>query len=136
MNLTGLSKEIHETAKSKGFYDKERNFGEIIALIHSEVSEILEADRKQKWSNINYHKELFERKEENYKTGLDRTETPEKYFKRLFEGEIKNTIPQEIADSIIRLLDLAGFLGIDIQSHVEIGMRYNKLREKMHGKKY
>jgi NTP pyrophosphatase (non-canonical NTP hydrolase) len=37
--------EVHETAKAKGWWDVERNDGEIIALMHSELSEALEALR-------------------------------------------------------------------------------------------
>lgn len=37
--------DINKTAKNKGWWDKERNDGEIIALIHSELSEALEALR-------------------------------------------------------------------------------------------
>ena len=38
---------IHEIAKEKGWYDDgERNFGEQIALIHSELSEALEHKRR------------------------------------------------------------------------------------------
>lgn len=40
-----LSSAIHLTAKNKGWWDKERNDGEIIALMHSELSEALEALR-------------------------------------------------------------------------------------------
>lgn len=40
-----LAEAIHETAREKGWWDKERNDGEIIALIHSELSEALEALR-------------------------------------------------------------------------------------------
>ncbi len=36
---------IHETAKDKGWWDEDRNDGEILCLIHSEVSEALEALR-------------------------------------------------------------------------------------------
>lgn len=43
----------HQTADSAGWYrdpetgaPKERNFGEVVALMHSELSEALEADRK------------------------------------------------------------------------------------------
>lgn len=39
------AKEINETARIKGWWDQERNDGEIIALIHSELSEALEALR-------------------------------------------------------------------------------------------
>lgn len=38
--------EIHRTAKEKGWWDEDRNDGEILALIHSEVSEALEALRQ------------------------------------------------------------------------------------------
>ena len=37
--------EIHETAKEKGWWDEPRNDGECIALMHSELSEALEALR-------------------------------------------------------------------------------------------
>lgn len=40
-----LAAHVHRTAKQKGFWDKERNDGEMLALVHSEVSEALEALR-------------------------------------------------------------------------------------------
>lgn len=36
---------VHGVAKEKGWWDKERNDGEAIALMHSELSEALEALR-------------------------------------------------------------------------------------------
>jgi len=36
------AQEVHATALSKGWWDKERNNGEVIALMHSELSEALE----------------------------------------------------------------------------------------------
>ena len=39
------AKEVNDTAKAKGWWDAERNDGEIIALMHSELSEALEALR-------------------------------------------------------------------------------------------
>ncbi|TGT90889.1 MULTISPECIES: hypothetical protein [unclassified Mesorhizobium] len=53
--LRAAQKLAHETATNAGWYvDREtgkpieRNFGEVIALMHSELSEALEADRKGK----------------------------------------------------------------------------------------
>ena len=37
-----LATEVHSTAKEKGWWDNERNDGELIALMHSELSECLE----------------------------------------------------------------------------------------------
>lgn len=44
-SVNRLSKEIHQTAKDKGWWESDRNDGELIALIHSEASEALEALR-------------------------------------------------------------------------------------------
>ena len=40
-----VADEIHDTAIEKGFWSEPRNDGEVIALIHSELSEALEAVR-------------------------------------------------------------------------------------------
>lgn len=44
--LHALADEVHANAMDKGFWDEPRNDGEMIALIHSELSEMLEAIRK------------------------------------------------------------------------------------------
>lgn len=46
MNLNNLSKEIFKNNSEKGFYDEPKETGTLIALMHSELSEALEADRK------------------------------------------------------------------------------------------
>lgn len=43
---------VHANARSKGFWDNPREFGTLIALIHSELSEALEADRRGNKENI------------------------------------------------------------------------------------
>ena len=43
--LKDLSKEIHLNARSKGWWDTPREFGTQVALMHSELSEALEAAR-------------------------------------------------------------------------------------------
>lgn len=44
--INDLSNKIQLDNSIKGFWDTKRNVGELIALIHSELSEALEADRK------------------------------------------------------------------------------------------
>ena len=51
--LDALSALLHEIAKEKGFWDGEYSYDKIgnkLALVHSEVTEVLEAIRKNKGS--------------------------------------------------------------------------------------
>jgi NTP pyrophosphatase (non-canonical NTP hydrolase) len=51
--LDALAAILHETAIEKGFWDSPKNFdvlGNKLALVHSEVTEVLEAIRKNKGS--------------------------------------------------------------------------------------
>lgn len=44
-SFTAMQAAVHENARNKGWWDEERNAGEAIALMHSELSEALEALR-------------------------------------------------------------------------------------------
>ena len=44
-HLQDLITDIHDNARAKGWWDEIRNVGEAIALMHSELSEALEAAR-------------------------------------------------------------------------------------------
>jgi NTP pyrophosphatase (non-canonical NTP hydrolase) len=50
--INQFCKEAFETAKSKGWHDVPRETGTLLALVHSEVSEALEADRKGDQENF------------------------------------------------------------------------------------
>jgi NTP pyrophosphatase (non-canonical NTP hydrolase) len=135
--LNELRDEIYSNAVDHGFYEDTKHlsnivdacapnynetfkhsfFAQKIALIHSELSEALEADRKGKYANIS----LFERL------------TWDTFS---FQETIKDTVEDELTDALIRILDLAGYMGIDIEKHVELKMKYNALREYKHNKKY
>ncbi|MFC4387502.1 MazG nucleotide pyrophosphohydrolase domain-containing protein [Gracilibacillus marinus] len=51
-SINQLCKEAYETAKTSGWHDEPRETGTLLALIHSEVSEALEADRKGDQENF------------------------------------------------------------------------------------
>ena len=128
--LNELSKKIHENAKSKGFFDSEKNIGEMLCLVHSEVSEALEADRKNHYAVNSF----------NLRNNIDfdnlESQNEKQYFKQEFEVSVKNSFEDELADVIIRVLDLCAFKGIDIENHIKMKMLYNSMSEHKHGKAY
>jgi len=126
--LNDLACAIYERNVEKGFYEKPKNIGEMLCLIHSEVSEALEADRKDNYADKHYIQEM---EAEGY-TWKD----SETSFKSAFEKCVKNTFEDELADIMIRVMDLAAFKGIDLEFHIRQKMEYNLLRQKYHGKKY
>ena len=122
--LNAASRQIHENNKEKGFYEDPRETGTLLMLVVSELSEALEADRHNRHARrIDF--ELFYEKN-----------TSEDQKKRGFELYIKDSQEDEIADAIIRLLDYAGYKGIDLEWHIEQKLNYNKTRPYKHGKAY
>lgn len=121
MNINEYCKIAHQDAIRKGFYeDGERNYGELIALITSELSESLEAHRKNDWAS------------KDIRDFVPFNQSMEEDFKE----SIKDSIEDEIADAVIRIFDLCGYLDIDLEGHIEAKMGYNRLRPKRHGKRY
>lgn len=146
MDLTELSRDIFNINKEKGFWadhfgtmflvETNENFtkeqaravqnafiSQKLMLITTEVGEAMEALRDNKYSPISldrHYDEIMEHQD----------------FKELFENQIKNSFEDEIADSIIRLLDLCGGLNIDIQKHIDLKLQYNKTRGYKHGKQF
>ena len=118
MHLKDIATAAYENSVNKGFHTnadgtpKERNVGEEIALIHSEVSEALEEARKN-------------------------ADLSHKYYTEDARGNMKpeGFLP-EIADIIIRLGDTLGAHGlIDmLEAAVEEKHAYNLTRPPMHGK--
>lgn len=119
MNVTELVKEIHQAAKDKGFWDQERNVGEMLMLVVSELGEAIEAHRKGRMFNG----------ENLIVVGADAEVA-------WFGAHVKDTFEDEIADAVIRLMDMAGGLGIDLEWHINAKLAYNKTRARLHGKAY
>jgi len=126
--LNDSAKLIHEQNKAKGFWDSERNVGELLMLVTSELGEGMEAHRKGKFADWEaYDKELT--LEDGHATSLDLQNFA-------FKTHVKDTFEDEIADAVIRLLDMAAGLGIDLEKHINEKVAYNKSRERLHGKLY
>lgn len=133
--INELAKEIHENARNKGFWDYERNTGEMLMLIVSEVSEAMEADREGNY--FNSETRLRSNRHE-YSTGwaFDIVDSIPEAWNNWFRQEVKNSFSDELADAMIRIMDLAFHRNIDLEWHIKAKMKYNATRPHMHGKKY
>jgi NTP pyrophosphatase (non-canonical NTP hydrolase) len=54
----------------------------------------------------------------------------------MFSNLVKDTFQDELADVMIRVMDLAAHKDIDLEIHIAAKMRYNSLREYKHEKRY
>ena len=133
--INHLAKEIYENAKSKGFHEGEKNIGEMLCLIHSEVSEALEADRKDKFT-YPLQKHITNQGGKGVTLQKYLNVSDDSAFVSQFKISVKDSFEDELADVMIRVMDLAHHKGIDLESHIHFKMRYNSLREHKHGKKY
>ena len=106
MNLSDYQKEIHAVATSKGWWDSERSLLELFALMHSELSEAVESWR-------NGEEPCFVR---------DGSDKPEGWG-------------TELADCIIRILDVAEHFGLNMDGLIRRKMLYNLTREHRQGGK-
>ena len=112
--LNSSAQLIHRNNVLKGFYDSKKNVGEMLMLVVTELSEAMEAHRKAKFS----------------------VPPIEPMSNEGFLMFVKDTFEDEIADAIIRLLDLSAYMKIDIEWHINQKVNYNTTREHLHGKKY
>ena len=134
MTLNEMRDAAYQNAKNKGFHEGQPDIPKALCLIHSEVSEALEADREGKHV-LEYHYSARQLVDGEHAHDIDPEDEAEE-FKHAFQNSIKNTFADELADVLIRVGDLCGALGIDIEAHVAAKMRYNQMREHKHGKSY
>lgn len=93
--INELVQQAYTTAKQKGWHDEPVETGTKLALIHSEVSEALEADRRNDVEHF----------------------------------------AEELADVCIRIFDLCGAEGIDLERAIANKMEKNRHRSYKHGNK-
>lgn len=108
VRLNDLAREAHKNAVDNGFWDKKKDqqLGTLLMLVTSELVEILEEDRR---GSLDYVSEKIPQ--------ITRFE-------------------EEMADVIIRVMDIVGAYKLNIEMAVKLKMFFNKQREFRHGKRY
>ena len=101
MNLNELAKKAFENAKAKGFHDEKHTDAHYLMLVMCELAEAVEADRCGKRAD---------RKEFERLAGT----CEDVVWPHLFEMYIKDSVEDELADAVIRLLDYIGMKGFEI----------------------
>lgn len=119
--------EVHENAKAHGWWDgEERSFGELIALCHSELSEALEELRNGYMPTTVYYSGGTEVQDDSTYDGIGSYTVID---------QKPGGIPIELADCVIRIMDMCGHYGIDLEAAITEKHEYNKARPYRHGGK-
>lgn len=108
INLNELRDQIRYINEANGWFNQDRSFGDDIALLHSEVSEVYEDYRNGKHPNDTWYEGI-----ENKPCG----------------------IPSELADIIVRVLDTASRYNIDMDKIMKEKLDSNSRRGYRHGNK-
>lgn len=116
--LQHLATRAHQNARQKGFHEDRLNDSQFMerhcGLLHAEVSELFEAVRAGR---------LF--------SPCDKDEKME-----AMGLPVLNCAEEELADIIIRSLDISQRLRLDIERAVLAKMAYNATRPHKHGKEF
>lgn len=132
--LNDLAEISHQVAKDRGFYNEGRilNHADLpvaIMQVVMELSEAVDAYRKGKHVDRGGYDEESQGAMPSH--GHIVIVGPNGWRlspAQVFEKHVKDSVEDEIADAFIKLLDIAGNLGMDLDWHVRMKLDYNSVR--------
>lgn len=99
--LNRYAKDCHRRAVAKGFWDELHSVGHYLMLAFGELHEAIEADRIGRWAKLT-PEQIEELR------GLEGAA-----YAQAFLRLVKDAVEDELADAVIRLLDLLWFMMVD-----------------------
>lgn len=128
LQINDFVKEVGENNVAHGFRDEVLKPTDFVALIHSEISEVLEEFRDGHEATDTYYNCKADPNSHEFYACDEKCDKC-KYGKP--EG-----VPAELADTVIRCFDMADYYGIDLETAILEKMEFNKTRPYKHGKQF
>lgn len=115
--LNALKEKAHTWAVGHGFYDEIKPDAFYLGLVMSEAGEAINADQRGLHADVK---------------GFRADATKGIGLKERFEKNIKDTVEDEIADIVIRLLDFAGMKGFELnfEENIESSFTVSKVLKR------
>lgn len=134
-NLNDLAEDIFEANRAKGFWNRERPLTETTMLIVTELAEAVEEERAGR-AGVWYSDPAYDM---HY--GADMVAVEGDHLAHPLRGSRSRALKPEgvdveLIDALIRLLDLLGSRGTDVEELLRQKLAFNQTRAPRHGKGY
>lgn len=116
--INELKGKVLHTALKHGWYDEASNIVQEVMLVVSELGEAINANRKERYAQ----KEMF------MTESVTPQPDPEKHWNFCFDTFIKDSVEDELADAVIRILSYAGYRKVNLS---EIGLTEEAVRKSV-----
>ena len=115
MTVKQLQNKCFGHALTHGFIRKNMDVQKLLEEVHGEVDEALFASIAGKRADYQKYCEVGKGNE-------------------AFVEYVKDSLEDELADTVMRVATICGYLGIDLQKHIAEKIAFNRSRGYLHGK--